>query len=49
MIIAQCYACQWEKRYRDMSEDEQQSYDDNEDGSFLCDECEKNWEIHKEE
>ena len=38
-IIGDCFSCGVSKYAEDMSKEEAQSYDDNDDGSFLCDEC----------
>jgi hypothetical protein len=38
-IVGECYECKCSKLVEEMSGEEYQSYDDNEDGSFLCDIC----------
>jgi hypothetical protein len=48
-IVGNCFNCGYFKPAEDMSIAERQSYDDNGDGEFLCDDCEKNWEIHNPE
>jgi len=38
-IVGECFECRCSKSSEDMSDEERQSYDDNDDGSFLCDSC----------
>jgi hypothetical protein len=38
-IVGDCFECKCSKLGADMSKEECQSYDDNDDGSFLCDKC----------
>lgn len=38
-IIGDCFECGVSKNSEDMSQDERYSYDDNDDGTFLCDKC----------
>lgn len=41
-LIATCYECGEDKKAEDLFDEELKSYEDNDDGTFLCDTCAEN-------